>query len=325
VYHLINFIIFVNHIAIFNEGFLINFQKYLNVEGTFFMEFYLIEPYLIFQNKISAHLLSNPPILLSGGLGKIDYFEKLLKFPNSDVILKKTYVDDNILQNIYLTNISQSNANNNSFHGEILMKLSKIVPDGIICYFSSVSLMEYYLTKWNEQDVFKYIMNEKLLFVEEQDSIRLSNTITNYKKSCDMGRGGILFLSTRNKASLFDNFTNHHSRCIIFIGFPIETKLTKTFELRLENYKKTFDIDSKDFFNYDTFKLFSNKIAEKILDVTDKKILVILDEKLMSDKLKDYLPPWIHKIIHVDFDKTNLNTDERLKNIKKFLVDNFNP
>lgn len=236
-------------------------------------------------------------------------------------MIKKTFTDDNITQNVYLTSISNTNVNNNSFYGEILMKLSKSVPDGVICYFSSIALMEYYIQKWNEQGVFDYIMNDKLLFIEEQDSLRLTNVITNYKKACDMGRGGILFTSTRNKMSLFDHtFTNAQSRAIIFIGFPIETKLTKIFELRLEHFKKSFDIESKEFFNYDAFRLFSSKIAEKIVDITDKKILVLLDERLISDKLKDYLPSWLHKLFHMDFDKDNVNTDERLKNIREFLT-----
>jgi DNA excision repair protein ERCC-2 len=283
-----------------------------------------MEPYLILQNILSStrEFKNNSPIFISGGIGKINNFEKFLKFGSDTLVIKNSYHDDNINQNLYLTNISNTNANNNSFFGEILMKLCKCIPDGIICYFSSISLMEYYLKKWNEQGVFDYIMNDKLIFIEEQDSNKLTNTIVNYKKSCEMGRGGIFFFSSRNKASLFDStFTNNQSRCIIFIGFPIETKLTKKFELRLENYKKTFDIDSKEFLNYDTFKLFSTKVAEKISDIMDKKVLVILDDKLISDKLKDYLPAWLHKIIHVDFDKENVNTEERLKNIKHFLND----
>lgn len=316
-----NFIFFLNYLAIYNEGFILNYQKASTPNGeNFNLELYLIEPHIIFQNFVSTIVKTKNPVLVSGGIGKIENFEKMLKFPNPDLILTKVYVDDNIEQNIFLTNISNTNMNNNSFYGEILMKLSKAVPDGIICYFSSVSLMEYYVQKWNEQGVFDYIMDDKLLFVEEQDSVRLTNVITNYKKSCDMGRGGILFLSTRNKASMLDNtFTNNQSRCIIFIGFPIETKLNRIFELKLEYYKKTFEIESKEFLNYDAFKLFASKISDKISDIADKKVLVILDEKLISDKLKDYLPSWLHKLIHVDFDKENVNTDERLKNVKNFI------
>jgi DNA excision repair protein ERCC-2 len=175
------------------------------------------------------------------------------------------------------------------------------------------------LKKWEEQDVLKNIMDYKLLFVEEQDPKRLSRIITNYKKACDTGRGGMFFLSMRNKAAYLDSFKNHQARCIIFIGYPTETKLSQIFYMKLENYQKNFGVEKEEFFIYDAFKLFSAKISDKILDCTDKKVLVVLDEKLMSDRLKGYLPEWLHKIIHIDFDKENVNTDERLKNINNFL------
>ena len=271
-------------------------------------------------NNITYSKILNNPIFLSGGIGKLENFEKMLKFPSDKIILKSSNTDDNINHNIYLTNISNTYSSNKSFYGEILMKLSKSIPDGIICYFSSISSMEFYIKKWQEQGVLDYIMNDKLLFVEESDSVRLADIIVNFKKSCDMGRGGILFLSTRNKASLHDSsLINNQSRCIIFIGFPIETKLTKKFELEMENVKKNFEFDEKEYLNYDAFKLFSNKISEKIDGITDKKVLVVLDEKLINDKLKDYLPSWLYKIIHIDYDRENVNMEERLKNIKKFL------
>ncbi len=301
-----------------SDGFILNFQKY-HSNDNYFIELNLVETYIIVQNIFSMQM---KPIFLSGGIGKTEIFEKILTHSKEhNLIISRTeWTDDNLDQNVYLTNISNTNLNNNSFYGEIIMKLCKVIPDGIICYFSSCTLMEYYIQKWNEQGVFEYILNDKLLFIEEQDSVKLSGVITNYKKACQMGRGAVFFTSTRNKASLLDHSLNSHfSRCIVFIGFPIETKFPKTFELKLEYLKKNYDLDNKDYLNYDAFRLFSNKVVEKIKDISDKKVLVILDEKLISDKLKDYLPVWLHKLVHIDFDKENVNTDERIRNIKKFL------
>lgn len=293
-----------------NDGFILSSQQYQG-SNLFFVELFCVEPYILL-NKL---LDNSKYIFLASSIGNTNMFEKLLKLIFDE---KYTYTHD-CNDNIYLTNISSTNANNNSFYGEIIRKLCRNVPDGIICYFSSISLMEYYIKKWNEQDVINSIMNDKLLFIEEQDPIKLTQIQVNYKKACDLGRGALFFLSTRNRAALNTIFTEHQSRCIVFIGFPIETKLTKKFEFKLENIKKQFGIENKEYLNFDTFKLFSTKISEKINNIFDKKILVILDEKLMSDKLKEYLPDWLKKVMHEDYDKDNINTDERLKNIKKFL------
>lgn len=222
---------------------------------------------------------------------------------------------------IYYANISNTNVNNKTFSGEILVRLCKYISDGIIVYFSNENLMEDYLKIWNEQNVFDSILNDKLVFIEEADSQRLGNVIINFKKSCDSGRGGILFLTMRNKAAIkkFDVLQGNYSKALVFIGFPIETKINKRNELFTNNLKKKFDIEIEEYLNYDTFRNFVGKISDKILNCCDRKVLLILDEKLISDKFVSYLPPWIKRVLHNDFDKISKNTEERIKKAQRHL------
>jgi len=386
----------------------LNYQKGNGPEG-FFLEVTPIETNLVLANEIKEFSFVqsedyfNSPIFISGGIGKLDIFQKI-NFANLDInFISKSYTDDKFedllfniknitaklpestetglkqtsekvnsltinstteknkeltipekdlliaeeleilkenmsnlnlklksnieienkdyFNSIYYANVSNVNQNSFTFYGEILVRLCNNVNDGIILYFSSQSLMEYYIKKWNAQGVFDTILNKKLVFVEEQDSQRLAQIILNYKKACDTGRGGVLFLTMRNKISLkkLDVLQGNYSRALIFIGFPIETRLTKRFELYSENIKKNFEIEIKDYLNYDTFRNFATKISEKILDAEDRKILLILDERLVSEKFIEFLPAWLKKIIHDDFDKENINTEERIKRAKRHL------
>ena len=181
--------------------------------------------------------------------------------------------------------------------------------------------MEEYIKKWNEQSVFDFILDYKLIFIEENDSVRLSEIITNYKKSCQMGRGGILFLTMRNKGSLLDEMYEEYSRGIIFIGFPIETKVNKTLDLKIEYYNKYFKIDNEIFIKYDALKLFSLKIINKIKNSKDKKVIVILSEKLLGEKVIDYLPLWIRNMIHPEKEEDTNNVDDRIKMITQFFTE----
>jgi len=239
-----------------------------------------------------------------------------LKLKSNIEIESKDYFNS-----MYYANVSNVNQNNNTFFGEILVRLANNVHDGIILYFSSQSILEYMVKKWKEQGVFDTILNKKLVFVEESDSQRNAQIILNYKKACDSGRGAVLFLTMRNLMSLkkLDVLQGNYSKALVFIGFPIETRLTKRFELYSENIKKNFEIDIKEYLNFDTFRYFSTKISEKILDIEDRKILLILDEKLIMEKFIEFLPKWLKKIIHDDFDKENINTEERIKRAKRHL------
>lgn len=313
VYHLIHFVIFINYMANFNEGFVINYSSYGYLkQDKYFIEMLLMEP-----NKFLLPITSS--IYLSGGIGNINIFSTLL---NAKV---ETYSDDYYenynKNNILLTNTSTTTPSNPAFYGEMLKKLCVNIPDGIICYFSSIKLMEEYIKKWNEQSVFDFILDYKLIFIEENDSVRLSEIITNYKKSCQMGRGGILFLTMRNKGSLLDEMYEEYSRGIIFIGFPIETKVNKTLDLKIEYYNKYFKIDNEIFIKYDALKLFSLKIINKIKDSKDKKVIVILSEKLLGEKVIDYLPLWIRNMIHPEKEEDTNNVDDRIKMITQFFTE----
>lgn len=408
---MINFIFFVSFNSNFNEGFILNYQKASGNEG-FFLELSPIEFYLILANEIKefSHDKTtnhyNCPIFVSGGIGKLDIYQKInfskinlhfftksytddkfedmmfrLRNPNKDSgnitkqinnsennkhkinishpsqvstsisdmnnqmtkdliiaeeieLLKENISNLNLklksnieieskdyFNNIYYAKVSNSNSNNYTFYGELLVRLCKNISDGIIIYFSSQLLMENYIKNWNVQGVFDSILNDKLVFIEENDSSKLAQIVTNFKKSCNVGRGGVLFLTIRNKLSLkkLDILQSIYSKAIIFIGFPIETRLTERFRLHLENLLKNFEIERKDYLNYDTFRYFSTKIAEKIKDCEDRKIMLLLDEKLSSENFIEFLPIWLKKIIHDDFDKENINTEDRIKKAKRHL------
>jgi hypothetical protein len=87
----------------------------------------------------------------------------------------------------------------------------------------------------------------------------------------------------------------------------------------MENFKKEFQINEKEYLLYDTLKLFASKVSNKISSMYDKKILAIIDDKLISEEKKEYLPQWLIKVMHIDYDKNEANTEERLRNMRKFL------
>lgn len=45
-------------------------------------------------------------------------------------------------------------------------------------------------------------------------------TVSNFKKACDAGRGGIMFCTSRGKIATSLKLTNHYSRCAVVFGIP---------------------------------------------------------------------------------------------------------
>ena len=325
IYHLLHFIFFICSLAKYNENyFAVNLfnitetgQKNQNAA-----EFLLIKPNKILENLRNDHHVLN----LTGGIGKEDIVRQYYNF-----VRMFSYEDDNNFNmyyktNLYLANNANTTATETNFYGEILKMVSMNVPDGIICYFGNNKILNEHVDRWirAKEQVFTHILNTKLIFIEENDSERLSNIIVNYKKAINNGRGAILFLTLNsNKAKYLDSLVGKYSRCILFIGFPEMSKLynDKIYELK-RNYNKLSDYDKKVIDYFESFKLFASKITNKIEDRNDKTIMIILEDKkpfLFSREYKEYLPKWIQNLIHPENDDERNNINEKIKSIPEFL------
>ena len=106
-------------------------------------------------------------------------------------------------------------------YGLLVVEMASIVPDGIVCFFTSYSYMESIVSNWYIQGIIEQILKYKLLFVETQDSIETSMALMNYHKACENGRGAVLLAVARGKVSEGIDFDNHLGRCIIMIGWHV--------------------------------------------------------------------------------------------------------
>ena len=333
IYHLLHFIFFICSLAKYKENyFVINLFDFVSGEKSQkAAEFLLLKPNKILENLRNDHYVLN----LTGGIGQ----EKIIKdYYNFNKMY--TYEDDNELSmyyktNLYLANNANTTVTDISFHGEILKMLVGSIPDGIICYFGDYKILKEYVEKWTikREQVFTHILNNKLIFIEENNSERLSNIIVNYKKAINTGRGAILFLTLNsNKGKYFDSLTGKYSRCILFIGFPEIKEMNNTNIYNLKrNYNKisSSSYNNEDIDNFESFKLFSSKITNKISDINDKTIMVILEDKkdkrfLLNQKYKNCYPKWLKKFIHPEKDDETNNINEKIKNIQEFLSLNNN-
>lgn len=104
--------------------------------------------------------------------------------------------------------------------GNLLVELSAVVPDGIVCFFTSYLYMEEVVSLWNEMNLLNPILTNKLLFVETQDSVETSLALQNYRRACNSGRGAVLFCVARGKVSEGIDFDNQYGRCVIMFGVP---------------------------------------------------------------------------------------------------------
>ena len=144
------------------------------------------------------------------------------------------------------------------------MELAQIVPDGIICFFTSYSHLELFLCEWDEHGILRDLFNFKLLFIESRDVNESNLAVYNYKKACDQGKGAILLCVVRGHISEGVHFNDHYGRCCVLMGVPFlwvkwtnvtrRNSQSKELKIKLEYLRNEYDIDENEYYVYDAIR-----------------------------------------------------------------------
>lgn len=67
-------------------------------------------------------------------------------------------------------------------YGSLLIEMASIVPDGMVCFFTSYLYMDNVVASWYDQGIIDQLLRYKLLFIETQDSAETSLALFSYIK-----------------------------------------------------------------------------------------------------------------------------------------------
>lgn len=67
-------------------------------------------------------------------------------------------------------------------YGQLLVEVASVVPDGVVCFFTSYLYLESVVASWYDQGVLNNLQKHKLLFIETQDAAETSLALLNYIK-----------------------------------------------------------------------------------------------------------------------------------------------
>lgn len=103
-------------------------------------------------------------------------------------------------------------------YGRLLVDLSVVVPDGIVCFFVSYSYMDSIVAAWHDQGVLADLLKHKLVFIETQDVVETSLALDNYRRACNAGRGAVFLSVARGKVAEGIDFDRHYGRAVVMFG-----------------------------------------------------------------------------------------------------------
>merc|ERR1719431_1181835 len=192
-----------------------------------------------------------------------------------------------------------------------------IVPDGVVCFFTSYLYMENVVAAWYEQGVIDTIQRHKLLFIETQDAAETSLALLNYIKACENGRGAVLLSVARGKVSEGVDFDHHLGRAVLMFGIPYVYTQSRILKARLEYLRDQFQIRENDFLTFDAMRHAAQCVGRVLRGKTDYGIMIFADKRFARNDKKSKIPKWIQE--HLRDSMCNLSTEESIQISRKWL------
>eukprot|EP00462_Mataza_sp_D1_P006586 CAMPEP_0175124792 /NCGR_PEP_ID=MMETSP0087-20121206/2969_1 /TAXON_ID=136419 /ORGANISM="Unknown Unknown, Strain D1" /LENGTH=693 /DNA_ID=CAMNT_0016406581 /DNA_START=149 /DNA_END=2230 /DNA_ORIENTATION=- len=204
-----------------------------------------------------------------------------------------------------------------SNYGRLVLELTRVVPDGMVCFFTSYEYLEEMVCKWDQQGLVQEILANKLIFIETKDIVETSMALQNFKKACDCGRGAVFLSVARGKVAEGVDFDRHYGRCVVMLGIPYQFTLSKVLRSRLDFLREEHKIQEKDFLSFDALRQASQCVGRVIRSKTDYGLMVFADVRYRQADKRNKLPGWITQFL--DTENMNMSTDRAVAVARKFL------
>jgi DNA excision repair protein ERCC-2 len=204
-----------------------------------------------------------------------------------------------------------------SNYGRLVVELAKVVPDGMVGFFTSYRYMEDVIAVWKDNGIIDQILQHKLIFLETKDIVETTLALDAFKKACSCGRGAIFFSVARGKVAEGIDFDRHFGRCVIMFGIPFQYTLSRVLRARLEYLRENFQISEADFLTFDALRQTAQCVGRVIRSKTDYGIMLFADARFSRADKRSKLPAWITQ--YLDKSNLNLSTDRTITIVRDFL------
>ncbi|XP_062282424.1 regulator of telomere elongation helicase 1 [Scomber scombrus] len=259
-------------------------------------------------------------ILTSGTLSPLSSFtsEMRIKFPvcleNSHVI-ERDQIFVSVVERgpdgVYLSSAFDRRfvPENMSSLGNTVANLSRVVPHGLLVFFSSFTLMDKNLEFWRANGHADRIENIKPIFVEPKGKGNFNEVIDGYynKVNDPASKGGSFFAVCRGKASEGLDFANTYGRGVIITGLPFPPKMDPRVILKMQfldemNRKKNTEVkylSGQEWYRQQAFRAVNQAIGRVIRHKDDYGAIFLCDQRFKSQSAQANLPSWVRPYVRV--------------------------
>ncbi|KAK6030478.1 hypothetical protein OSTOST_03384 [Ostertagia ostertagi] len=258
------------------------------------------------SDQVIAGLVGRSPIsdcILNGSFAKRWATTSLLSDPNcagpvSTVVHLVTMPIISRNDRMYAVGIAES-----------ILSLASTVPQGILVFFASYSLMHNLISKFKQlpsktecsKTYWDCIVEKKVVVVEPKQKNLLNKVRSEFTQGVRSERGAMFFAVCRGKVSEGIDFSDADSRAVCVVGIPyppmmdVRICLKRLYINEMAAVNKTAQ-SSDEWYVTEGYRAVNQALGRVIRHADDFGVVALLDERFANVK-KEYFPAWIRASI----------------------------
>lgn len=201
--------------------------------------------------------------------------------------------------------------------GRSMIKLASLIPDGMLVFFPSYSLMYSSIEAWKrlgpgvggqKPSVWEHLLRFKRIIAEERESSKFAAAILAHRTNVDAGAGSILLAVCRGKVSEGIDFSDEYGRAVVITGLPYPSAFDPKVVLKREiadeearaNHKNNTSrrlnsgvISGSEWYNIQALRAVNQAVGRAIRHKYDYGAIILCDERFQSKQLQQQISKWI--------------------------------
>lgn len=194
--------------------------------------------------------------------------------------------------------------------GEIILSMCSTVPDGLLVFFSSYSMMDKLTVRWKETGIYE-VMTRLKPHVEEPRTgggEALKKTMNQYYKGISNGDGGLFFAVCRGKVSEGLDFSDQNARGVVIVGIPYpnlkDAKVNAKKDYNNSRASSSEGIQSHllsgdRWYEQQAFRALNQALGRCIRHKNDYGTIILVDERFKATSRQSGLSRWMRSNLNI--------------------------
>ncbi|XP_046738702.1 Fanconi anemia group J protein homolog [Diprion similis] len=200
-----------------------------------------------------------------------------------------------------------ANVNSLSFQdelGRLVLDVCKVVPHGVLCFFSSYSMMQKQIDRWKLNSTWEHLEGMKHVLQEPRGSSNLEPVMQKFReiiKSTSEGpqggiTGALLLAVFRGKVAEGIDFSDNEARCVMAVGIPYAVRKDPSVDTKFTyndmNQPRGL-LKGGEWYTVQAFRALNQALGRCVRHRNDWGAVLLIDQRFTEKSSYNYLPKWV--------------------------------